>query len=307
MAPNSAKLPMSSEPTNAARSALGLGVLAIVVNITLVLLKIGVGLLGNSYALIADGIESVSDILTSLITWAGFQLSLKPADDDHPFGHGRAESLAGLFSGISLLAAAGVIAYHSIKEILTPHHAPAWFTLPVLIATIVVKEALSRKVNAAASEFGSTALQGDAWHHRADALTSGAAAVGIIIALIGGSGYEPADDWAALVGCSIIVVNGSKILRGALHEVLDGHVGSELHASVEAAALSTPGVENTEKCRIRKSGTQLFVEIHVRVDPQMTVVESHRISHEVKDRMIEKHPRILDVVVHIEPAHPRSR
>jgi len=163
--------------------------------------KIGVGFLGNSYALIADGIESASDIFASLITWAGFQISLKPADDDHPYGHGKFESLAGMFSGFSLLTAAAIIGYNSILEIQAPHHAPAWFTLPVLVLVVVVKELLSRRVLSAGDAIGSTALKGDAWHHRSDAITSGAAAIGITIALIGGEGFEMADDWAALFAC----------------------------------------------------------------------------------------------------------
>jgi len=162
---------------------------------------------GNSYALIADGIESASDIFSSVITWAGFRWSLKPADEDHPYGHGKIDALTGMFSGGALFAAAAFIAYQSILEIRTPHHSPAWFTLPVLIGVIVVKELLSRRVFAAADTFDSNALKGDAWHHRSDAITSAAAAIGITIALIGGKGWEMADDWGALAACSVIVTN----------------------------------------------------------------------------------------------------
>jgi len=290
---------MSPSPTT---EILGLGILAVCVNVVLMVVKIVTGILGNSYALIADGIESAGDIFSSLITWAGFQFSLKPADDDHPYGHGKVEALAGMFSGFSLLTAAGVIGYHSIKEIITPHHPPAWFTLPVLILTVVVKEALSRKVQATADHLDSNALKGDAWHHRADALTSAAAAIGISIAMIGGKGYEPADDWAALAGCVVIVANGITILKRSLHDVLDGNVDRSLHGAIDSLAASTPGVENTEKCRVRKSGISLFVEIHVRVDPSLSVADGHRISHAVKDRLVAAHAPIKDVIVHIEPS-----
>lgn len=285
---------------------LGLGILSVCVNIVLMLVKIGVGLIGNSYALVADGIESASDIFSSLITWAGFQFSLRPADDDHPFGHGKLEALAGGFAGVALLAAAVIIAVNAVSEILTPHHAPEWFTLPVLIGIVVVKEALSRRILSTGQELGSTALQGDAWHHRSDAITSGAAAIGISVALLGGPGYEAADDWAALVACAIIVVNAARISRSALHDVMDGSVPVEWHGAVKNSASAVPGVLGTEKCRIRKSGTSQFVELHVRVAPDITVFEGHEIGHLVKARILADNPLVRDVVVHIEPAPPAS-
>jgi cation diffusion facilitator family transporter len=281
---------------------LALGILSLCVNVVLMLVKIGVGLVGNSYALVADGIESASDIFSSLITWAGFRISLRPADEDHPFGHGKLEALAGGFAGITLLAAAGVIAVNSVSEILTPQHAPEWFTLPVLIGVVVVKEILSRLIFSAGEELGSTALQGDAWHHRSDAISSGAAAIGIAVALIGGPGFEAADDWAALVACGIIVVNGLRILRIALHDVMDGSVPTEWHQAVRDSALAIPGVVDTEKCRIRKSGTNQFVELHVCVNPTISVFDGHEIGHRVKERILADNPRVRDVLVHIEPA-----
>jgi cation diffusion facilitator family transporter len=266
------------------------------------LVKIGTGIVGNSYALVADGIESASDIFSSLITWAGFQFSLRPPDEKHPYGHGKLEALAGGFAGVALLAAAVVIAANAIAEIQTPHHAPEWFTLPVLLIVVAVKEWLSRRILAAGEEIGSNALRGDAWHHRSDAISSGAAAIGIAVALLGGPGYESADDWAALVACGIIVVNGARILRTALHDMMDGKVPEEWHEAVRNAALATPGVVDTEKCRIRKSGTDQFVELHVRVDPKITVFEGHEIGHRVKERVLAENPRVRDVLVHIEPA-----
>ena len=281
---------------------LGLGILAICINVVLMLVKIGVGVIGNSYALVADGIESASDIFSSLITWAGFQFSLKPADEDHPYGHGKVEALAGLFAGFALLGAAAVIAWNSVVEIRTPHHAPAWFTLPVLLGVVVVKEILSRKVLKVSESLDSNALKGDAWHHRSDAITSGACALGLVVALIGGEGYESADDWAALAACLVIVINAILILKGSLHDVLDGNVSSDLYDSITATAAATSGVKSTEKCRMRKSGISLFVEIHIRVDPTISVFEGHEISHMVKDRLLAQNQRIEDVLVHIEPA-----
>ncbi|MDA0321666.1 MAG: cation diffusion facilitator family transporter [Verrucomicrobia bacterium] len=281
--------------------AVGLGILTVCVNIVLMLVKIAAGVLGNSYALIADGIESAADIFTSLITWAGFHFSLRPADDRHPFGHGKVESLTGIFSGSALLAAAGLIAYHSVQEIITPHHSPAWFTLPVLIAVVVTKEMLSRRILALGGDLESRALESDAWHHRSDAMTSGAAAVGISISLVGGPGWAMADDWAALLACGIIVVNGVRVIRASLHDVLDGNVDPEIQELVTSRAAAVDGVGQIETCRMRKSGVGYFVELHVQVDGDLSVNAGHQIAHEVKSHLLADFPQLLDVMVHVEP------
>src|SRR5882762_4512678 len=246
--------------------------------------------------------ESASDIFSSVITWAGFRLSLKPADEDHPYGHGKIDALTGMFSGGCLFLAAAFIAYQSIVEIRTPHHSPAWFTLPVLIGVIVVKELLSRRVFAVANTLDSNALKGDAWHHRSDAVTSGAAAIGITIALIGGKGWEMADDWGALAACSVIVTNAFRIVRASVYDATDRAVSPQLRESICTAAANQPGVRRIEKCLIRKSGTGLFVELHVEVDPSLTISEGHRIGHQVKAALISGNTRIQDVIVHLEPA-----
>jgi cation diffusion facilitator family transporter len=285
-----------------ASDTFNLGILAIAINVSLMIIKIGAGVLGNSYALIADGIESASDIFTSIVTWVGFRLSLKPADEDHPYGQGKIDALTGMFSGSCLLAAAIFIAHQSIREIRTPHHAPAWFTLPVLLGVIAVKELLSRRVFAAAGELGSNALKGDAWHHRSDAITSAAAGIGISVALIGGKGWEMADDWGALAACVVISANALLILKSSADDATDRAVAPELRNAISAAAAVQPGVQRIEKCVVRKSGISLFVELHVEVDPSTTIVEGHRIGHEVKAALIASNNRIQDVIVHLEPA-----
>ena len=191
------------------------------VNVVLAIVKIVTGIVGNSYALIADGIESTSDIVSSLVVWTGLKISSLPADEDHPYGHGKAESIAGMVVALALLAAAVFIGIQSVREIITPHHAPAWFTLLVLALVIGTKETLYRFVLKVGDELTSTAVKGDAWHHRSDAITSAAAFVGISIALIGGKGYESADDWAALLACAVILFNGYRIFRAALNEIMD--------------------------------------------------------------------------------------
>jgi cation diffusion facilitator family transporter len=272
------------------------------VNIVLAIVKIVTGVLGNSYALIADGIESTTDIVSSLVVWTGLKISSLPADEDHPYGHGKAESIAGMVVALALLAAAAFIAVQSIREIITPHHAPAWFTLLVLALVIATKETLYRFVFKVGAELTSTAVKGDAWHHRSDAITSAAAFVGISIALIGGKGYESADDWAALLACAVILFNGYRIFRAALNEIMDAAPPDPLQIEIRELASSVPGVLRIEKCRTRKSGLGLFVEIHVEVDGDLTVRRGHEIAHQVSDRLKSSSLSIQHVVVHMEPA-----
>lgn len=272
------------------------------VNIVLAIVKIVTGVVGNSYALIADGIESTTDIVSSLVVWTGLKVSSLPPDDDHPYGHGKAESMAGIVVALALLAAAVFIAVQSLREIITPHHAPAWFTLMVLALVIGTKETLYRFVFKVGDELTSTAVKGDAWHHRSDAITSAAAFVGISIALLGGQGYESADDWAALLACAVILFNGYRIFRAALGEIMDAAVPSPIQKEIREIAASVSGVVRVEKCRTRKSGLGLFVDIHVEVDGDLTVRRGHEIAHDVSNRLRSSSLSIQDVVVHVEPA-----
>lgn len=272
------------------------------VNIVLAILKIVTGIVGSSYALIADGIESTTDIVSSLVVWTGLKISALPPDDDHPYGHGKAESIAGMVVAVALLLAAMFIGIQSVREIITPHHAPAWYTLLVLALVIVTKETLYRFVFRVGNELTSTAVKGDAWHHRSDAITSVAAFVGISIALIGGQGYESADDWAALLACSFILFNGYRIFRAALGEIMDAAVPSPIQKEVRELSASVPGVIRVEKCRIRKSGLGLIVEIHVEVDGDLTVRRGHEIAHEVSGHLKSSSLVIQHVVAHVEPA-----
>jgi len=247
-------------------------------------------------------VESATDILTTSVTWLGYKFSLRPADAEHPYGHGKIEALSGAFSGISLLAAATLIVWQSIHEIMTVHKAPAWYTLPILIVVVIIKETVSRKVLKAAQSVDSVAIKGDAWHHRSDAITSGAAAIGIAMALFGGDRFSVADDWAALFACIIIYLNGVLILKSAVHEILDGVVSGDVERAIADVARSVDPIVDVEKCRVRKSGTDYFVEIHLQVPEDMPVREGHALGHRVKDAVMAARSAVRDVVVHIEPA-----
>jgi cation diffusion facilitator family transporter len=276
-------------------------IVSIVANPLLAAVKIAAGVLGSSQALIADGIESCADVFSSLVVWKALRVSRKPPDEEHPYGHGKAESLAGIIVVAALLGAAVFIAVESTKEILEPHGAPEPFTLAVLLLVVAAKELLFRYVNEAGDSIGSTSLKGDAWHHRSDAMTSIAAFVGISIALVGGEGYETADDWAALVACGVIAWNGLRLLRPTLAEMMDASVSREIDQKVRAIATKVKGVRMIEKCRVRKSGLGLLMDIHVVVDGSLTVRDGHLIGHDVQDALVASDLPIEDVVVHVEP------
>ena len=278
--------------------------LGLAANVALTVVKFLAGSLGHSQALIADAVESLADIFSSIIVWRGLVVAETPPDEDHPYGHGKAEPLAAAIVSAMLLLAAGMIAFHSLKGMAAPRVAPSAWTLIILIVVIVVKEMLFRFVLRESETVSSSAVETDAWHHRSDAITSAAAFLGIGITLVGGSGYEHADNWAALVAACVIAFNGARLLRPAFNELMDRSPDRELIEKICAAAKNVPGVDGVEKCFVRKMGYQFFVDMHVEVDPQMTVENSHRIGHEVKNKVRAEIPSVRDVLIHIEPRQP---
>ena len=274
----------------------------IAINIVLALTKGIAGYVGNSYVLIADAIESFSDVVSSLIVLGGLRIAAKPRDENHPYGHGKAEPIAAMVVSVSLLGAAVTIVVQSIYEIITPHHAPEPFTLLVLLIVIAVKESLFRFVFSVGAEIGSTVVKTDAWHHRSDAITSATAFLGISIALIGGKGYESADDIAALFASVIIAFNAYRMFRPALDEVMDVAPPPQIEERIRFIASGVPGVLGLDKCLVRKMGFEYYVDLHVVVDGNASVKVGHLISHNVKDTIMHAEPRVGDVLIHIEPS-----
>jgi cation diffusion facilitator family transporter len=287
------------------RTGARVALLGLAINVVLASVKIVAGVVGHAYVLIADGIESALDVGGSIVIWGGLTVAARPPDRTHPYGHGKAEPIAALVVAICVLAAAIGLAIESVREILTPHHGPAPFTLAILVAVIVIKEFLFRYVNRIGRDLESTAVQTDAWHHRSDVITSLAAAVGISIALVGGKEYAGADEVAAIVAAGIIFWNGGRLLRPALNELMDRSPSGGVVERIRNLAQSVPGVEQVEKCLVRKMGYQYYVDMHVEVDPQMTVQRSHEIAHEVKDKIRGEMHTVRDVLVHIEPVRHR--
>ena len=285
-----------------AESSARLVLRGILLNAVLAAAKFAGGVFGNTYALIADGAESTLDIFSSLLVWAGFRVAARPPDDDHPYGHGKAEAVAALGVALFIFAMAGWVGAHAVHEIITPHLGPKWWTLLLLAAVVAVKVWFSRRMRAAGDEAGSTALGVEAMHHWSDAVTSAAAFVGIAVALIGGKGWESADDWSALFACVIIAFNGASMVMKALGDVMDTAVPERFGNEVRGIALGVAGVRALDKVRIRKSGLSYLVDIQVRVDGDLTVRAGHAIAHAVKDALIAStEHRISDVMVHVEP------
>lgn len=292
-------------PWERARRAVLLGVLA---NSVLALVKITTGIVGRSQALVADGIESAMDVLSSAMIWGALKFAEKPPDHTHPYGHGKVESLAAVAGAVFLIGAGAAVAAHAISSLWQSHFVPGSeptlpspYTLLVLVVVILLKEILFRIISKESRNAGSTAMKADAWHHRSDALTSAAAFIGITVALVGGPRFAAADSWAALFSCVIIIANGLRMLRAAIGEVMDEQVAENVVAAILKSAGEAPGVSSVEKCRVRKSGLTLIADLHVRVPGDLSVREGHAIAHQVSERLQGGGFKLADVTVHIEP------
>jgi cation diffusion facilitator family transporter len=278
----------------------------LLVNVVLAVAKFLAGILGHSYALVADAVESTMDIFSSLVVWSGLHVAQRDPDERYPFGYGKAESLAGAVVSLMLLGAATAISIESIREIRTPHHTPAPWTLVVLVAVILIKWFLSRRVEAVGVGLGSSAVQADAWHHMSDALTSAAAFIGISVALVGGAGWEQADDWAALAASAVIALNGIRLFRPALHDLMDRAPAEAVVRQLTEAAESVPDVLYVEKVAVRKSGVTYRVTLHVQTYPTMSLERAHEVSGRVKAALRAALPSVASVLVHMEPYDPAS-
>jgi cation diffusion facilitator family transporter len=278
-----------------------------VLNALLSAVKITAGVMGNSYVLIADGIESWVDIASSFVIWGGLRVAAKAPDETHPYGHGKAEPVAALIVSFITIGVSIALAGQSLHEIFTPHPSPKAYTLLVLVVVIVTKFLLSRYVSAVGQSAQSTAIQTDAWHHRSDAIVSSLAFVGISVGVIGGKGYETADDWAALIACSVIAYAGYRFFKNSIYEIMDTAPPSTIEMEVRQTARNVSGVLDIEKCRVRKMGLEYYVDIHVLVDRLASVEAGHQIAHNVKKVIRSSNAQIADVLVHIEPGSRRSK
>jgi cation diffusion facilitator family transporter len=277
----------------------------LLVNAALVLVKLIAGIVGHANALVADAVESSADIFSSIIVWMGLSIAAKPADEDHPYGHGKAEPLAAAIVSLMLLGAAVGISIMAVREIITPHHLPSPWTLFVAAGVILLKEGLYRRVSRVGREVGSTVVVADAWHHRADAVSSLAAFIGISIALW--QRWPAADDWAALVAALLVAINGIRTLRPAISGLMDEAPDRTVKQMALRAALGVPGVRRVENLNLRASGLGFYVDLHAQADPAMSLEDAHEIASRVKYAILEALPNVVSVLVHMEPFRENAR
>jgi cation diffusion facilitator family transporter len=295
-----------SSVSSAHRAAIRAAQTGLVINALLAAVKLAAGIFGHTYALVADAVESTADIVASLVVWGGLHIAAQPADENHPYGHGKAEALAAAVVSIMLILAAVGIAAEAVREIRTPHRAPAAWTLLVLVGVVGVKWILSRRVRALGADLESAVVHADAGHHLSDAITSAAAFVGIAAALVGyrmtgNPAWAAADDWAALFASAVVGFSGVQLLRPALHDLMDRMPDRAVLLPVERAARGVDGVLDVEKLVVRRAGIVLHVDIHVQADPRTPLDAAHVISGKVKTAIRTAVPRVQGVLVHMEP------
>jgi cation diffusion facilitator family transporter len=303
--PNSEALEAARmNPERSLRSGQGSALRGILVNGALGAAKLAAGLWGHSYALVADACESFSDVMGSCVILYGLRIAAEPADPVHPSGHGRAETLASAITALVLAAVGGLIFWQATLSLNEPRHAPNPLTLLVLVPVILVKEGMFHWMRMQGKKIGSLAVIADAWHQRSDVVTSVAALAGITIAWMGGPSWSHADSWAAMLASLWLIGTGLWLLGPTLHELMEGSVDPALWGFIYETSRHCPGVKGIDKVWVRKLGMRLMVDMHVEVDPDISVQEGHQVAHEVKDKIQRELPQVRDVMVHIEPFDP---
>jgi cation diffusion facilitator family transporter len=291
-------------PERSLRTGQGSALKAILVNGTLGAAKLAAGVLGHSYALIADACESFADVMGSCVTLYALKKASEPADVDHPAGHGRAETLASAVTALALVGVGALIFWQAALSLYEPRHAPSPLTLLVLVPVILVKEWMFHSMRSRGKKIGSVAVVADAWHQRSDVVTSVAALAGISVAWVGGPAYSHADSWAALAASIWLAGTGLWLLGPTLHELMEGSVDPALLEFIQETSGNCPGIMGVDKVWVRKLGMRLMVDLHIEVAPDISVQEGHRLAHEVKDKLQRELPQVRDVMVHVEPHDP---
>jgi cation diffusion facilitator family transporter len=291
--------PSTAPLVKAVREGMRSSLVGIGANLALAVFKCAAGFLGHSFALVADGVESFSDVVSSTVVFFGLKFAIKPPDEDHPYGHGKAEPVASIIVSLALIAAAVFIGVESIRRIQEPHPLPELYTLWVLLAVVGIKIVLSRYVTAIGRHLESSAVDSDAWHHLSDAITSGFAFIGISIALL--IRNPAADDWAALCASPVIIFNAYRKLRHPFAELLDAKPSPEIERQIRSIASRVPGVVGVEKCQVRKVGFSYYVNLHIIVHGEISVSQGHSIAHKVEDTILKDAPRVAEALVHVEP------
>jgi cation diffusion facilitator family transporter len=275
-------------------------VLSMIVGAALAVMKITVGLMANSAAVVSDGVESASDVLASGIVLFGLALAAKPADEEHPYGHGRFETISGLAVGVMLGMTGAVICFRAAWSI-NDQHVPAAFAIWALVVSMIAKAALGATKFRIGRNIKSEALVADGWNDTVDILSASAALVAVALAVWRPQRFAAADHYGAFAVGLIVIFLGIRVVYNTTQQLVDRMPPRELLEDIRRVALSVPGALGIEKCLARKTGLRYHVDLHLEVDPEMTVRRSHEIAHEVRNRIIAELPWVADVLVHVEP------
>jgi len=276
-------------------------VLGLMVNLLLGILKLIGGIVGHSFALIADAVNSIGDVISTVVVLVALKVAQRPADAEHPYGHTRAEGIAASNVALLIIVSALFVGWEAIGRISGPRNIPALWTLLIAGANVLIKEGLYRYKIRVGRRTGSAAITANAWDHRSDAFCSLSVLVGLAAIRLGGPQYIWADEVASLVVAAAIVWSGVQLFRSSASDLMDVQADSDLVNEIRTAAMSVAGVKNVETLWVRKSGLEFFADIHIEVDQQLTVAEGHRIGHQVKDRLLAEFSSLRDVLVHLEP------
>ncbi|HUO28277.1 MAG TPA: cation diffusion facilitator family transporter [Bryobacteraceae bacterium] len=273
-----------------------------IVSGVLAAIKITAGLMGHSAAVAADGLESAADVCASGIILLGLTLAARPADWNHPYGHGRIETVTGLFVGFTLIVAGLGISFSALRTLGIGRSAPAPFVIWPLIGSAAAKSVLSGVKFHYGRKIGSAALVADAWNDSVDILSALAALAAVSLTILAPGRFPYADHWGAFAVGLIIIFTGIRVSRDTAMQLVDTMPDRATMAKIRTTALTVPGVQGVEKCYARKTGFQYHVDLHLEVDPDITVRHSHDIATQVRIVIKETLPWVADVLVHVEPA-----
>jgi cation diffusion facilitator family transporter len=273
-----------------------------VVSGSLAIVKVLVGLSGHSTAVVADGLESAGDVFASGFVLLGLTLAARPADENHPYGHGRAEILTGLLIGLAVTAAGALISYDSLRRLGQPRLPLAAYVVWPLLASLLARMALALVKFHYGRKIHSTALVADAWHDSMDTVSAIAALIAVALTLSDPARFFNADRYGGFVVGLIVVSVGVRVARETALQLMDTMPNEGLMRQIRAVASTVPGVRGVEKCFARKTGLRYHVDLHLEVDPEITVRQSHEIAHNVRYRIREQLDWVADVLVHVEPA-----
>lgn len=283
------------------RTASRAALIGLVINVALACAKLIGGTWGHSYALISDAVNSLGDVLTSVVVVVALRVAQRPADEEHPYGHTRAEAIAGSNVAVAIVVSALLVAYEAFRSLAGEPTLPELWTLWIAGGNVVIKETLYQYKVRIGKRIGSAALIANAWDHRSDALSALAVLVGLAIAHFGGPSFFVADRVAALFVAGAIIWSGVTLLRHTASELMDRQADDPLVLQLRSAALGIAGVAGVDKLFVRKSGLEYLVDIHIEVEPEMTVAAGHEIGHRVKDQLMGRFPNVRDILVHLEP------